>query len=103
MDPASISAVGFDLNAIVQYGALGLLAFIVVHLMNKTVPQMLDAFKAELQQQREVHVEQDKRREEAFTRTLDGQRKDFREEVALLRVTMERVSDNKHKSDQHAS
>lgn len=93
----SLSTMGFDLNAIVQYGALGLLAFIVVHLMNKTVPQMLNSFKEELQQQREVHVEQDKRREEAFTKTLDGQRKDFREEVALLRITMEKVSENKIK------
>lgn len=93
----TLSDMGFDLNAIIQYGALGLLAFIVVHLMNKTVPQMLNSFKEELQQQREVHVEQDKRREEAFTKTLDGQRKDFREEVALLRITMEKVSENKIK------
>jgi hypothetical protein len=96
MSNLSFSTVDFNLNAIIQYGALGLLAFIIVHLLKTALPQMLDSFKEELQQQREVHVEQDKRREEAFTKTLEGQRKDFREEVALLRVTMEKVTERKH-------
>lgn len=86
----------FPWNETIQITALGLLGWFVWYTLAKSQPKLIDTFKEELEKQRTVHVEQDKRREAAFITTLDGQRKDFREDMALTRTVVETLSQNLH-------
>lgn len=75
------------LQAAIQLGCLGIVAFGSHHVLTKTIPGLQNVFLSELKEQRTLHNTTETAAQEAFLRALDAQRADFRSMVAEYHAT----------------
>lgn len=69
------------LQAVIQLGCLGIVAFGAHHVLTKTFPGQQNMFLSELKEQRTLHNVTEQAAQEAFLAALEAQRKDFRETI----------------------
>jgi len=70
---------------VVQFGALGIVAFGAYVLLTKTWPSLLATFTKEIESQRQLHAATLDQRSKEFTQVLESQRKDFISELQAER------------------
>lgn len=75
------------LQAVIQLGCLGIVAFGAHHVLTKTIPSMQAVFLSELKEQRTLHNTTEATSQAAFLKALDAQRSDFKEMVKEYHAT----------------
>ncbi len=81
-------------NAVLQFGAFGVLCMLVLHVFRHTIPRLAKGYESSLKEERESNVEQLAQAREDYKETLNAQRNDF---INVMRE--ERVS-NEHKLEE---
>jgi predicted nucleic acid-binding protein len=75
------------LQAVIQLGCLGIVAFGAHHVLTKTIPGMQAVFLSELKEQRTLHNQTEVASQAAFLKALDAQRMDFKDMVKEYHAT----------------
>ncbi len=81
-------------NAVLQFGAFGVLCMLVLHVFRHTIPRLAKGFEDSLKAERESHAAQLTQAREDYKQTLTAQRNDF---ITVMRE--ERVS-NEHRLEE---
>ncbi len=89
-----VDAIDNPVNAVLQFGAFGVLCMLVLHVFRHTIPRLAKGYETSLKEERESNVEQLAQAREDYKETLNAQRNDF---INVMRE--ERVS-NEHKLEE---
>lgn len=76
-------------NAVLQFGAFGVLCMLVLHVFRHTIPRLAKGYETNLTAERESNAEQLTQAREDFKELLNAQRKDFIDEMRLERASNE--------------
>ena len=77
------------INSVLQFGAFGVLCMLVLHVFRHTIPRLAKGYETNLKAERESNVEQLAQAREDYKDMLNGQRKDFIDEMRLERASNE--------------
>ena len=92
-DPLGVNPV----NAVLQFGAFGVLCMLVLHVFRHTIPRLAKGYDANLTAERESNAKQLAQAREDYKETLNAQRADFinvmREERASNEHRLEKLTD----------
>lgn len=84
------------LQAVIQLGCLGIVAFGSHHVLTKTIPGLQNVFLSELKEQRILHNATETAAQEAFLKALAAQREDHRAMATQFHQTQKEMSDRIH-------
>ena len=76
-------------NAVLQFGAFGVLCFLVLHVFRHTIPRLAKGYETNLTAERESNAEQLSQAREDYKEMLNAQRNDFIGEMRLHRASNE--------------
>lgn len=88
------------LQAAIQLGCLGIVAFGAHYVLTKSIPTMQSMFVDELKAQRELHNSTEKDAQIAFINALNAQRVDFKEMVKEYHATNNAMASRIHELTQ---
>lgn len=77
------------LNIILQFGAFGVLCFLMLHVFRHTIPRIVMDFSNITKESRTAYIDQLNLIQKMFNETLNAQRKDFRDDMRLERQSTE--------------
>ena len=81
-------------NAVLQFGAFGVLCALVFHVFRHTIPRLAKGYEDSLKDERESNVEQLGQAREDYKETLNAQRNDF------ITVMREERASNEHRLEE---
>lgn len=85
---AAAGNIGADpVNAVLQFGAFGVLCMLILHVFRHTIPRLATGYETNLKEERESNVKQLVQARADYKETLTGQRKDFIDEMRLERAS----------------
>ncbi len=77
------------LNIVLQFGAFGVVCFLMLHVFRHTIPRIVMDFNNITKESRTAFVDQLTLIQKLFNDTLHAQRKDFRDDLRLERISSE--------------
>lgn len=81
-------------NAVLQFGAFGVLCMLVLHVFRHTIPRLAKGYETNLKSERESNVEQLGQAREDYKEMLNAQRNDF------ITVMREERASNEHRLEE---
>ena len=81
-------------NAVLQFGAFGVLCMLVLHVFRHTIPRLAKGYETNLKAERESNVEQLGQAREDYKEMLNSQRNDF------ITVMREERASNEHRLEE---